>query len=128
MTTPERPDHPENAAEPPAVTPEELHELAAHDQRYADLLDPQRRRDLLFRMMADSGDPMWREIGQSLRDGSMGLRDILRVEAYREKVETGLATHAEHFHQSLHDATEALRADTQRPAHWEDPRHREDHR
>lgn len=66
------------------------------------------RRQRVFEALANSDDPMWREIGEQLRDGRMEVRDVLRVEAYWEKVQQGLAEHQEDFRQAVVDAKEQL--------------------
>jgi hypothetical protein len=53
------------------------------------LHDDQHRRHLLAKLMADSNDPMLREMGQQLRDGSATLSQLLSVPAYWETLERG---------------------------------------
>lgn len=72
------------------------------------LADVQGRRRLVFEALASHENPMWREIGEQLRDGRMEIRDVLRVQAYWEKVQQGLAEHGEEFRQAAIDAKEQL--------------------
>lgn len=72
------------------------------------IADVQGRRQRVFEALADSDDPMWREIGEQLRDGRMEIRDVLRVEAYWDKVQQGLAEHREDFRQAVIDAKDQL--------------------
>ncbi|HEY8452842.1 MAG: hypothetical protein FWJ70_14150 [Micromonosporaceae bacterium] len=72
------------------------------------LADAQSRRRLVFEALANHADPMWREIGEQLRDGRMGIRDVLRVQAYWDKVQQGLAEHGDEFRRAMIDAKEQL--------------------
>jgi hypothetical protein len=57
---------------------------------YGDLLhDDQRRRHELYKMMADSADPMLREMGEQLRDGLLTPRQLLSVPEYWETLRRG---------------------------------------
>jgi hypothetical protein len=51
--------------------------------------DQQRRRHLIATMMADSDDPIVREMGQQLRDGLVTPQQLLSVPEYLEKLESG---------------------------------------
>ena len=78
------------------------------------LSDPESGRRELFGLLAESDDPMWREIGQQLRDGQMSPRQILQVDAYWQHVERGLVAHQEDFRQAVEavrDHSQAERGD-----------------
>lgn len=75
------------------------------------IADVQGRRQRVFQTLADSDDPMWREIGEQLRDGRMGIRDVMRVDAYWEKVQQGLAERQEEFRDAVLDAKSQLEAE-----------------
>ncbi|MEN3608612.1 hypothetical protein AAH979_03615 [Plantactinospora sp. ZYX-F-223] len=73
----------------PSTTLDQLLDAAARTS-YGELLhDEQRRRHELFRMMADSRDPMLREMGEQLRDGLARPRDLLSVPGYAEALRSG---------------------------------------
>jgi hypothetical protein len=57
---------------------------------YRELLhDHERRRHLLATLMADSTDPIMREMGEQLRDGSATPRQLLSVPDYLEVLNRG---------------------------------------
>jgi hypothetical protein len=70
--------------------------------------DVVRWRTKLYKALADHPDPMWREIGGQLRDGKMTLRDIYRVEAYREHLHEGFEKNRHRFVESVRQATQQL--------------------
>ncbi|GAA3739524.1 hypothetical protein GCM10022225_23320 [Plantactinospora mayteni] len=73
----------------PSATLDQLLDAVARTS-YGELLhDEQRRRHELFRMMADSQDPMLREMGEQLRDGLARPRDLLSVPGYAETLLNG---------------------------------------
>jgi rubrerythrin len=49
-----------------------------------------KRRRALFDMLANHKDPMWREIGQQLKNGQMKPTDLLTTPAYRQHLLEGL--------------------------------------
>jgi hypothetical protein len=55
----------------------------------------------LYRLLAASDDPVWREIGQQLRDGRMSLRQVVQVEQYRRHLHRGLAEHGHRFGEAV---------------------------
>lgn len=56
-----------------------------------DRLDsPDKRRTALFDMLATHKDPMWREIGQQLKNGQMKPTDLLATPVYRQHLLDGL--------------------------------------
>jgi hypothetical protein len=65
--------------------------LLAGSPWYVGLADPERRRSRLYEALARSDDPMWREIGEQLRDGQMQLRHVLQVDAYWQHLQGGIA-------------------------------------
>lgn len=66
------------------------------------------RRRRIFEALARSDDPVWREMGEQLRDGRMELRDVARVDAYWQKVQQGLAEHGEEFRDAAAEAVQHL--------------------
>jgi hypothetical protein len=50
---------------------------------------------LLAKMMADSSDPMPREMGQQVRDGQATFRQLLSAPDYREALQGGYQKLAE---------------------------------
>lgn len=58
---------------------------------YGDIfLDKQRGRHFAFEALANTTDPVVREIGQQLRDGTVSLQTLGSSEAYREVLERGI--------------------------------------
>lgn len=49
-----------------------------------------KRRTALFDMLANHKDPMWREIGQQLKNGQMKPTDLLATPVYRQHLLDGL--------------------------------------
>jgi hypothetical protein len=63
---------------------------------YRELLhDTEYRRFLLAKMMADSSDPMLREMGQQVRDGQATFRQLLSAPDYWEALQGGYQKLAE---------------------------------
>jgi hypothetical protein len=106
------PEHDRPADDPPDL--ESMMELVERSA-YHDLFGDQRsRRRRFFDALAASDDPMWREIGNELRDGRIALRDVLGVGAYREQVERGFAENQEAFQEALAQAKEQLEREDER--------------
>jgi hypothetical protein len=79
---------------PPAALDQLLEAVARTS--FGELLhDEQRRRHELFKMMADSPDPMLREMGEQLRDGLARPGDLLSVPSYAETLMNGCRQLAE---------------------------------
>lgn len=64
----------------------------------------------LYDLLARSDDPVWREIGQQLRDGRMSLRQMVQVEAYRRHLHQGMAEHGHRFGKAVAAAQSYLEA------------------
>jgi hypothetical protein len=64
----------------------------------------------LYDLLARSDDPVWREIGQQLRDGRMDLRDVVQVEAYRRHLHRELTQHEHRFGDVISAARSYLEA------------------
>lgn len=96
---------------PPLPDPSVLQRLLESSPRYSELADPDTRRRHVFDALANSDDPMWREIGQQLRDGRLRPRDLLGIDAYAEKIQQGLAANAEQFHANMAEAAAELQAE-----------------
>jgi hypothetical protein len=94
--------------EPPLPDLESMMRLIERSAYRDQIADVRGRRQRVFEALAASEDPMWREIGEQLRDGRMELRDVTRVGAYWEKVQQGLAEHREDFRRAVLDAKEQL--------------------
>jgi hypothetical protein len=56
----------------------------------AELREPERHRQRIYRELAEDDDPLLREIGEQLRDGVMRPHQLLDVPAYRAVVEQRL--------------------------------------
>ncbi|WP_026931270.1 hypothetical protein [Glycomyces tenuis] len=54
------------------------------------------RRKALYDMLADHPDPLWREMGEQLKDGRMRPIDMFATPAYREHLLAGLESAREH--------------------------------
>jgi hypothetical protein len=74
----------------PTPTAEMLMEKISRLPIAATLSDPAARRRLVFERLAASDDPVAREMGQQLRDGTMRVRDMWAVPAYRQVLERGI--------------------------------------
>lgn len=75
---------------------------------YDQLTDPQYLERELFTRLADHADPLWREIGQQLRDGQMGVRRLAEVDAYWEHLQRELAGQEDNFRRAAAAAKAAL--------------------
>lgn len=94
-----------------------LMRLAA-DTEYAELIaDETSRRRKLYELLADSDDPLWREIGTQLRDGQMQLRDVLGVDAYTTHLIDAIDKHGSGFPTALAETRECLETEVDKPAH-----------
>lgn len=74
------------------------------------LADPQVLERQLFARLAEHADPMWREIGQQLRDGQMDVRQIAEVAVYWDHLLKELASQRDSFHRAVIATREALEA------------------
>ena len=84
----------------------------APDSEYADLIAHESsRRRTLYELLANSDDPLWKEIGTQLRDGQMQPRDIGGVEAYRTHLIDAIDRHASDLPTALAKAREEFEAD-----------------
>lgn len=98
---------------------------------YADSLsDPNRRHEMLFRALADSDDPVTREIGEQLRTG-VRPHQLLTEPAYRQFLTDALATanrlDLDRLHDDADTAAEAgrLTGDLDRDLHTTEPPRRD---
>jgi hypothetical protein len=90
----------------------------APDSAYGDLVTHEtRRRHKLYELLADSDDPMWKEIGTQLRDGQMQLHEIFRIEAYASHLTDTVDKHARDFPEMLAETREHLEAEDDGQAH-----------
>lgn len=96
---------------PDQIGPREV--LDAIDRTpYGEILrDTARRRQLVFEAMAQSGDPLTREIGEQLRSGAIRPRDLLQVAEYRNHVAHGLEEAAKLDPSDLLKSINALNAE-----------------
>jgi hypothetical protein len=56
----------------------------------AEMRDPQKARERIYRELAQEDDPLLREIGEQLRDGVLRPHQLLDIPAYRTVVEQRL--------------------------------------
>jgi hypothetical protein len=85
----------------------------APDTQYGELIAHESsRRRRLYDLLADSDDPLWKEIGVQLRDGQMQLRDIAGVEAYGNHLIDAIAKHGNDVPTLLAQARQRLEAET----------------
>jgi hypothetical protein len=112
------------ASEPAAGEPADVAESAranlaaimrlAPDGEYGDLIAHETlRRRKLYELLANSDDPLWKEIGTQLRDGQMQLRDIFGVEAYGTHLIDTIEKYGRDFPAALAKAREQLEAETE---------------
>lgn len=94
METPR--DHPSHDDGPPPDL-DSLSDLLDQSSYGGATTSPEELQQRMFEQLAGSDDPMWREIGQQLRDGQMSLRHVLQVDAYWQHVVSGLDEHQEAF-------------------------------
>lgn len=77
---------------------------------YGELLhDDQRRRHELYKLMADSTDPMVREMGEQLRDGLVTPLQLLSVPEYAEALMSGVQRLAEFDMKQVVEEMDAIR-------------------
>jgi hypothetical protein len=115
----------QSAGEPADVGQTATADLAAitrlaPDSQYGDLIAHETsRRRKLYEHLANSDDPLWKEIGTQLRDGRMQLRDISGVEAYSAHLTDTLHKHGGDIPTVLAQAREHLEAeaDLDQPTH-----------
>ncbi len=82
------------------------------DSQHGDLIAHETlRRRTLYEALANSDDPMWKEIGTQLRDGQMQPRDVFGVDAYRSHFIDTIDKHGRDFPTALAKAREELEAD-----------------
>lgn len=89
----------------PRQGPEKYLDLMANTELGRRLATPAARRSALYDMLAAHPDPVWREMGEQLRNGSMRPSDMFAVPAYRERVMAGLEQ-AKERHAELFGAVE----------------------
>jgi hypothetical protein len=110
------------ASNPATGEPAEVAESARADlaaimrlapgSEYGDLVAHETfRRRKLYELLANSDDPLWKEIGTQLRDGQMQPRDMLGVDAYRTHLVESLEKHGGDFGTALAKARDELEAD-----------------
>jgi hypothetical protein len=106
------------AASEPADVPETatanlaaIMRLAPDSPYHAMVTSETSRRKRLYELLADSDDPLWKEIGTQLRDGQMRLRDIWGVDAYCTHLIDSIDKHSSDFPAALSKAREQLEAD-----------------
>ena len=87
-----------------------LMRLVERSPDHRQIADPQSSERQLFARLADHADPMWREIGQQLRDGQMGVRRIAEVEAYWDHLQQELARQRDSFRRAVAATKAALEA------------------
>jgi hypothetical protein len=73
--------------------------------------DPGQLQHQMFALLADNEDPMWREIGQQLRDGRMSLRQVAEVDAYWQHVAGDVDEQHDAFRDTLHTLQTHLEAE-----------------
>lgn len=99
----------------PRDKPEKYLRLLDNTKLGEQLSTPAGRRTALYDMLAGHPDPMWREMGEQMRNGQMRPADIFGVPAYREHVLKGLEQ-AKERHQEMFGAVEqAAAGNTQNP-------------
>jgi hypothetical protein len=72
-------------------SPEDIRAAMAKSPELAGFEDTSSRRNALYRLIADHPDPLWREMGQQLRDGHLRPMDVLSTPQYREQLQAGMA-------------------------------------
>ena len=86
----------------------------APDTQYADLIAHETsRRRKLYELLANSDDPLWKEIGTQLRDGQMQLRDVFEVDAYATHLINAVDKHGSGFATALAETRECLETETE---------------
>ena len=75
------------------------------------LQDTATRRHQLYQLIAEHPDPLWREIGQQLRDGQLRPTEVLSIPEYRDQLRTGMADGLERLTQMVDALEDHLRTD-----------------
>lgn len=101
----------ENDATPPDL--EELRRTLSQHPAAVDLGDKHERRRLLYDLLAGHDDPMFKEMGQQLRDNQMTLLDIANTSVYREHVFDAARERVEEFEESMCTFQEANRPESE---------------
>jgi hypothetical protein len=84
----------------------------APDSQYGDIIAHETsRRRLLYDLLANSDDPLWKEIGEQLRDGQMRPQDVFEVDEYRTRLIEAIDEHGRDFPAALAKTREQLEAD-----------------
>jgi hypothetical protein len=76
-----------------------------------ELKDTSSRRQKLYQLVAEHPDPLWREIGQQLRDGHISPSELLSTPQYREHLRAGMADGLERLNHMVGALEDHLRAD-----------------
>jgi hypothetical protein len=87
----------------------------APDSPYGELIASETsRRRVLYDLLANSDDPLWKEMGEQLRDGQMRPRDVFGVEEYSTHIFDSLDERARDLPAALAKAREELEAEQPR--------------
>ncbi|PRX46923.1 hypothetical protein B0I33_10620 [Prauserella shujinwangii] len=89
---------------------DDVRSAVAESPEFEELRDASSRRRALYRLMAENPDPLWREMGQQLRDGRMRPAEMLSTPEYREHLRAGMADGLARFAQLVGVVDEHLRA------------------
>jgi hypothetical protein len=108
-------DQPADVAEAATANLSAIMRLAPDSPYHALVASETSRRNQLYELLADSDDPLWKEIGTQLRDGQMRLRDIWGVDAYCTHLIDSIDKNSGDFPSALAKAREQLEAD--QPTH-----------
>lgn len=90
---------------------ERIRAAVAASPELAELADASTRRRRFYEVVAENPDPIWREIGQQLRDGRLRPSEVLSVPEYRERLRAGMADGLTRLTQAVGALEEHLRAD-----------------
>jgi hypothetical protein len=93
----------------------EVMRLAADSPYGAVIASESSRRRMLYDLLANSEDPMWKEIGEQLRDGRMQPQDVFEVDEYSTHLFDSLDKHARDFPAALAKARKDLEAEEKAP-------------
>jgi hypothetical protein len=102
---------PADAAETAAADLAAVMRLAADGPYGAAIASETSRRRLLYDLLANSADPLWKEIGTQLRDGQMQVRDVFEVDEYNTHLIDAIDKHSRDFPAALARTREDLEAD-----------------
>lgn len=111
MTDQPAADEPADVAETATANLAAIMRLAPDSQYHTLVASETIRRNQLYDLLANSDDPLWREIGTQLRDGQMRLRDVWGVDAYCTHLVDAIDKHSSDFPSALAKAREQLEAD-----------------